>query len=143
MEAVETKRGPWRLPSRRRSTTARGTPWGHGAPCCETGRVSMRVAPFPLSGSGFEETKMKRFCFVERIREVLKKKRGVEIRCSIKRARRHVTTVDLCQDLINGSRFSMPSCKLYPTTLHKRYKEGEFLTKEKSEVKNILNRKIN
>jgi len=140
VEAVETKRGPWRLPSRRRSRTARGTPWGREAPCCETGRVSMRVAPFPLSGSGFEETKMKRFCFVQRIREVLKKKRGAEVTSSIKRARRHVTTVDLCQDSINGYRCSMPSCKIYPTTLHKRYKEGEFLTKGKSEGKNMLNR---
>lgn len=72
MEAVETKRGSSRLPARRRSTTARGTPWGRVAQYRETGRVSMRVAPFPFSGSGFGETKTKRFCFVQRIREVLR-----------------------------------------------------------------------
>jgi len=128
VEAVETKRGPWRLPWRRRSTTARGTPWGRAAQCRETGRVSMRVAPFPFSGSGFEETKMKRFCFVERISEVLKRKREMEMRSAIKRARRHVTAVDLGQDFIHASRCSMPSCKMYPTKLHKTYNQGEFFT---------------
>lgn len=76
MEVVAEMRVPWILRGPRRSTTGKGTPWGRAAsPTAaaavvrETGRVSMRVAPFPFFGFGLvrrTEERWKRFyvqCF--------------------------------------------------------------------------------